>query len=168
MAEKVLIYLFRNDLRVTDNPILHHLGSTDHGFTHLLPVYVFPHVQMDVSGFIKDLERKQLYPVSTSRVGNFSRCGPHRAKFIAESVWDLKTSLKSLNSDLLLRVGEHNEVVEDQIKAFQDRDIEVGAVWMTGLVGSEELEQERKVSETCEALGVECKIWPDVKYFIDE
>jgi deoxyribodipyrimidine photo-lyase len=123
---------------------------------------------MDVSGFIKDLERKQLYPVSTSRVGNFSRCGPHRAKFIAESVWDLKTSLKSLNSDLLLRVGEHNEVVEDQIKAFQDRDIEVGAVWMTGLVGSEELEQERKVSETCEALGVECKIWPDVKYFIDD
>jgi deoxyribodipyrimidine photo-lyase len=166
--EKVLIYLFRNDLRVADHPVLDYLASVDHGFTHLLPVYVFPALQMDLSGFIQDEEQKQRFQVKTSRVGHFPRCGPYRAKFIAESVWDLKSSLKSLDSDLLLRVGEHAEVVEDLVDAFQSRKIDVGAVWMTGHVGSEEQDQEQAVSAACKVRNVKCKIWQDEKYFIDE
>lgn len=50
--EKVLIYLFRNDLRVADYPVLDYLASVDHGFTYLLPVYVFPALQMNLSEFI--------------------------------------------------------------------------------------------------------------------
>lgn len=165
---KVLIYLFRNDLRVGDHPILHHLATVQHDYTHFLPVYVFPASQMNLSGFIKDDEQRQLYPGPTSRVGGFPRCGPHRAKFIAESVWDLKSSLKSLDSDLLLRVGDHNEVVEDLVDAFKSRDIEVGAVWMTGHLGSEEQAQEVAVSAVCKERSVESKIWVDEKYFVDE
>ncbi|PTD03494.1 putative cryptochrome DASH [Fusarium culmorum] len=39
-GNKLLVYLLRRDLRTIDNPILHHLATFDHGFTHLLPIYI--------------------------------------------------------------------------------------------------------------------------------
>ncbi len=97
MVENILIYLFHRDLRVTDNPILHRLATAEHGFTHLLPVFVFPAHQMEVSGFIRDGSPSP-YPEARSRVGRYWRCGPHRAKFVGETVWNLKQSLESLGS----------------------------------------------------------------------
>jgi hypothetical protein len=92
-SKKLLVYLMRRDLRVCDNPILHHLGTAkEHGFTHLLPVYVFPAHQVEVSGFIDDPDLKSPYPEARSRIGKFWRCGPHRAKFLAQSVWGITTS----------------------------------------------------------------------------
>src|SRR4051812_20077249 len=75
---KLLIYLMRRDLRVSDNPILHSLATEkDHGFTHLLPLYVFPAQQVEVSGFIHAEGKKSPYPEARSQVGGFWRCGPH-------------------------------------------------------------------------------------------
>ncbi|KAM0363004.1 hypothetical protein ACHAO7_011150 [Fusarium culmorum] len=39
-GNKLLVYLLRRDLRTIDNPILHHLATFDHDFTHLLPIYI--------------------------------------------------------------------------------------------------------------------------------
>ncbi|KAB5560128.1 putative cryptochrome [Coniochaeta sp. 2T2.1] len=168
----ILIYLLRKDLRVADNPVLHYLASTpDHGFTHLLPVYVFPDIQMDLSGFVDDDDEDldQYGEISPrSRVGHFARCGPHRAKFIAETVWDLKSSLEDLGSGLVLRAGDHARVVSSLVKGFRKNLYKVGAVWITGLVGSEEVGQERAVSEACKSLDVDFKLWSDEKYFIDD
>lgn len=123
---------------------------------------------MDLSGLAGDeaSEHDQVY--TRSPVGHFARCGPHRAKFIAETVWSLKGSLEALQSGLVLRAGDHGKVVSDLVEGFKKNQLRVGAVWTTGLVGSEEDDQERAVSAVCKDQDVDIKIWADEKYFIDE
>lgn len=162
----VLIYLMRRDLRVADNPILHALSSQkDHGFTHLLPIYVFSAAQVEVSGFIPEGGKKSPYPEARSQVAGFWRCGPHRARFLAESVWDARSGLEHVGSDLCLRVGTVGEVIKG---VLESEEMKVGCVWMTGEEGGEEKREERDVKQACEKKGVEFKIWEDEKYFIDE
>ncbi|KAH8812668.1 DASH family cryptochrome [Xylogone sp. PMI_703] len=179
----LLIYVLRRDLRQADNPILHKLAtSPDHGFTHLLPVYVFAAQQIEVSGFLVPASDttpppKSPYPEAKSRVGGFWRCGPHRAKFLAESVWDLKSSLENVGSGLCVRVGLVRDVVSALVEGFQQNDdtgstgetkLNVGAVWMTSEEAVEEKEEEKDVKEVCEKLGVGFKLWRDEKYFVDD
>lgn len=168
----VLIYLLRRDLRLADNPIFHHLATDSHPFTHILPLYVFPAQQVEVSGFIPvSSGKKSPYPEARSEVGGFWRCGPHRARFLAESVWDLKGALEDLGSGLTVRVGMVGEVVENLLQGLAvdgDGTKSLGAVWMTGEEGVEEKREERDVKVACRRAGVECKVWVDEKYFIDE
>ncbi|KAI0125161.1 putative cryptochrome [Xylariales sp. AK1849] len=167
-ADNVLIYLVRRDLRVSDNPILHSLASSpDHGFTYLLPVYVFLPQQIEVSGFIKD-GSKSPYPEARSETGWFWRCGPHRAKIIASSVWDMKESLESLGSGLNIQVGQYSAVLESILSGLKEKGHKVGAVWMTSDEGIEEKQDEKKISSICSSDGIDFKLWPDEKYFIDD
>ncbi|KAK5998881.1 Putative cryptochrome DASH [Cladobotryum mycophilum] len=167
-GDKLLIYVLRRDLRVADNPIFHHLATTtNHGFTHLLPVYVFPSHQVETSGFLKDGETSP-YPPALSSVGKFWRCGPHRAKFTAECVWDMKVNLEALNSGLIMRVGSATDVVKHIIQHFQDKGPPVGAVWMTEEPSHEEIQEQDAVSKLCADSKVDFKLWLDEKYFIDD
>jgi deoxyribodipyrimidine photo-lyase len=167
-ASSVLIYLLRRDLRVSDNPVLHHLAATsDHGFTHLLPIYVFPAHQIEVSGFLRD-GVKSPYPEARSPVGGYWRCGPHRAKFLAQSVWNLKGSLENLGSGLVMRIGMLDEVLQGLIEGLAEKEQKVSAVWLTAEVAVEEKREEKAISSVCEKHGVEFKAWLDEKYFIDE
>ncbi|KND92837.1 putative cryptochrome DASH, mitochondrial [Tolypocladium ophioglossoides CBS 100239] len=167
-AGKLLVYLLRRDLRASDNPILHHLATTsDHGYTHLLPIYVFPSRQIEISGFLEDGE-KSPYPQARSRVGGYWRCGPHRAKFIAQSVWDLKDDLERLDSGLMIRVGDFKDVLTHLIRGFKDNSTNVDTVWMTEDVSSEEVAEQDAVATGCSHNGVGFKLWPDNKYFIDD
>lgn len=163
---KLLVYLMRRDMRVSDNPILHHLATEkDHGFTHLLPLYVFPAQQVEVSGFIEG-EGKCPYPEARSQVGGFWRCGPHRAKFLGESVWDLKEGLEKVGSGLCIRAGMVGDVVSQLLK--ETKNVKIGAVWMTAEEGVEEQREERDVRQACEKAGVKSKFWVDEKYLLDE
>ncbi|KAG7131586.1 putative cryptochrome DASH like protein [Verticillium longisporum] len=167
-AVNILIYLLRHDLRVSDNPVFHHLATVkDHGFTHLLPVYVFPAHQIGISGFIRD-GSKSPYPEARSDLGGYWRCGPHRARFLAQSVWELKESLQGLNSDLCLRAGSFDDVLQALLKGFSDKQQKVGAVWMTSEEAVEEKRDERAVSRVCSEVGVDFKLWQDEKYFVDD
>ncbi|RSL53813.1 putative cryptochrome DASH [Fusarium duplospermum] len=166
-GSKLLVYLLRRDLRATDNPILHHLATADHGFTHLLPVYVLPPHQIEVSGFLTE-NHKSPYPQALSQVGRFWRCGPHRAKFTAESIWDLKDSLEDLGSGLVLRIGSFSDVVRQLIQALNDNHHSVDAVWMTEDVSSEEVDDQDAVSAVCSEKSVGFKLWRDDKYFVDD
>ena len=162
------MYLLRRDLRVSDNPILHYLATTsDHGFTHFLPVYVFPAHQVEVSGFLKGGEVSP-YPPARSHVGKFWRCGPHRAKFTAETVWNLKENLEELGSGLSIRVGSHRDVLEHMINELKNTVPSVSEVWMTEEPSWEEVEEQESVSTLCSELNIEFKLWKDEKYFIDE
>lgn len=166
--DKILIYLLRRDLRVTDNPILHHLSTnSNHGFSHLLPIFVFPHYQTEISGFLKD-GQKSPYPPALSQVGKFWRCGPHRAKFLAQSVWDLKTGLEEVDSGLVLRVGAPQDVLRSVLKHFKDSQEQVGAVWMTEEKSSEEIDEQKALAAVCAEHDVDFKLWLDEKYFIDD
>ncbi len=172
-ASSVLVYLMRRDLRIEDNPVFHELTrQKPPKYAYLLPVYVFSAQQLEVSGFIpKDTTTKSPYPEARSAVGGFWRCGPHRAKFLAESVWDLKEKLEQVASGLEIRVGMVGEVVRKMLEGLAKEGADttkIGAVWMTAEEGGEEKREERDVRKACEEYGVEFKLFKDEKYFIDE
>lgn len=163
----------RRDLRLEDNPVFWEISQKkDSPYTHLLPLYIFSAQQIEVSGFIpKDSGKRSPYPEARSAVGNFWRCGSHRAQFLAESVWDLKTSLCEAGSGLEVRVGMVGEVISNIVDAFpaeKDKEVQVGGVWMTSDEGGEEKKEESDVKRVCEKAGIEFKLFPDEKYFIDE
>ena len=171
-SPRVLVYLLRRDLRLADNPVFNELAKTfqqsQHPYTHLLPVYVFAAQQIEVSGFLSsDLERSP-FPEARSNVGGFWRCGHHRAKFLAESVWDLKSSLGKIGSGLEVRVGMAGQVIRDLLDAFKKESTEVVGVWMTDEEGIEEKREERDVKKAAQGAGTEFKLWTDEKYYIDE
>ncbi|KAG5949930.1 hypothetical protein E4U53_005629 [Claviceps sorghi] len=165
---KLLVYLLRRDLRVADNPILHHLATvSDHGFTHLLPIYIFPAQQVEISGFLKKGETSP-YPPALSHVGKFWRCGPHRAKFLAESVWNLKNNLEDLGSGLVIRVGSAKDVLDHLVGAMKSTATTVTSVWMTEELSWEEKQEQKAVASLCSERDVDFKIWKDEKYFVDD
>ena len=172
--KKVLVYLLRRDLRVADNPIFHEIsklaGQSQKPFTHVLPIYVFPAQQVEVSGFLEDESKKSPYPEARSEVGKFWRCGPHRAKFLAQSVWDVKSELESRGSGLAIRVGMINDVLDDLLSAFQTKqqDVKVVGLWMTEEDGVEEKREERAAQSIAQKKGVDFRLWTDEKYFIDD
>lgn len=174
MSQRVLVYLLRRDLRVADNPVFHEiskLANQSHTpFTHILPVYVFAAQQVEVSGFLQDQEKRSPYPEARSETGKFWRCGPHRARFLAQSVWDLKTDLASKGSDLVIRAGLVGDVLEDILASFKNKEqeVQVVGVWMTEEEGVEEKQEERAARKAAEAQGVDFRLWSDEKYFIDD
>ena len=165
--ENVLIYVLRRDLRLDDNPVFHEIArlylSGKARFTHVLPLYVFNARQIEVSGFFTGSPSP--YPEARSQVGKFWRCGPHRARFVCESVWDLKQTLESVHSGLCIRAGNLQDVVQS---ALDSLGAEVMGVWMTADVTPEELEDEASVRAIVEAGGKEFRLFKDDKYFIDE
>ena len=163
----------RRDLRLEDNPIFHEIVQKENTtYTYLLPLYVFAAEQIEVSGFIsKGSGKKSPYPEARSAVGGFWRCGSHRAKFLAESVWDLKETLEGARSGLEIRVGMLGEVIDKMLEGFaveKDKGVSIGGVWMANEEGGEEKKEERDVKIACEKAGVEFKLFTDEKYFIDE
>ncbi len=164
----MLIYLVRRDMRVSDNPILHRLAtSSNHEFTHFLPLFVFPPHQIEVSGLLKD-GHVSPYPEARSAVGRFWRCGPHRAKFIVESVWNLKENFEKLGSDLIIRAGAFDAVLKSVIDKLRGKQFRIGAVWMIEEEADEEKRDESNIVEFCSKAGISVQMWLDEKYFIDE
>ncbi|TKA68507.1 hypothetical protein B0A49_06524 [Cryomyces minteri] len=172
-SPRILIYIMRRDLRIADNPILSEMSrlyqQTKHPFTHLLPIYVFPADQVEVSGFLRPDEQRSPYPEARSFVGDFWRCGHHRAKFVAESVWCLKKDLEGLGSGLEIRVGRVGDVLKQVLEGYKEKsDAQVTGVWMTSEEGVEERREERDVKRIMNQEGMEFRLWTDEKYFIDE
>ncbi|KAL8968456.1 MAG: hypothetical protein Q9183_002449 [Haloplaca sp. 2 TL-2023] len=162
----------RRDLRVADNPILHEISKitqqSQHPFTHFLPVYIFAAQQIEVSGFLSSDSDRSPFPEARSQAGGFWRCGPHRAKFLAESVWDAKKGLEKAGNGLAIRVGMAGQVIQDMLEAFKRADTEVAGVWMTEEEGVEEKREERDVRKAAEGAQTEFKLWVDEKYFVDD
>ncbi|KAL2042721.1 hypothetical protein N7G274_004480 [Stereocaulon virgatum] len=171
-SPRVLVYLLRRDLRLADNPIFNELAKTfqqsQHPYTHLLPVYIFAAQQIEVSGFLSSDSDRSPFPEARSNVGGFWRCGHHRAKFLAESVWDLKSSLGKIGSGLEVRVGMAGQVIRDLLDAFKKESTEVVGVWMTDEEGVEEKREERDVKKAAQGAGTDFKLWTDEKYYIDD
>lgn len=171
-SPRVLIYLLRRDLRLADNPIFTEVSKTfqqsQHPYTHFLPVYVFAAQQIEVSGFLTSDADHSPFPEARSNAAGFWRCGPHRAKFLAESVWDLRTSLDKVGSGLEIRVGMVGQVIKDLLDGFKREKTEVAGVWMTDEEGVEEKREERDVMRVVDGAGVGYKIWTDEKYYVDE
>jgi deoxyribodipyrimidine photo-lyase len=170
---RVLIYLLRRDLRLADNPVLHEIArlhsQSERSFSHLLPIYIFPAEQIEVSGFLSSDAERPPYKEARSQVGGFWRCGRLRAKFVAESVWFLKKDLESVGSGLEIRVGAVQDAVRSILDGFKERDdVDVHGVWMTEEEGWEEKQQEKHVERLMEQEDKEFRLFADEKYYIDE
>lgn len=172
-APRVLILLLRRDLRLTDNPIFHAISQTGNSLrpTHLLPVFVFNATQVEVSGFVSGsggtTSTASPFPEARSRVGGFWRCGPHRAKFLAESVWDMKERLRHhLGSDLVLRVGRPGDVLAALVAELQaaGAGADVAGLWMHCALDTEERGEERRVQQALRKLGVDVRLFEDGSY----
>lgn len=151
-----LIYILRHDLRLADNPIFHALSSRSANFTHLIPVYVLTPHQIEVSGLSQS--NISPYPEARSRVGKFWRCGPHRVKFLSEAIHDLKDTLRGLGSDLLVRVGPLDTVVDGLLNSEALKG-KRGAVWMSRDWATEEIIEEGKVRRVVQNAKVDWKVW---------
>ncbi|KAF2708411.1 cryptochrome DASH [Pleomassaria siparia CBS 279.74] len=201
---RILIYILRRDVRLSDNPIFHRaslsakpgsqtdstlrhrsckgedLPTSEHeslDFTHLLPVYIFPANQVEVSGFLPSSVVRSPYVEARSRVAGLWRTGPHRARFTAEGVWGLKERLEGLGcgSGLEVRVGLIGDVVQHMLSWYAERSGEdednradVAGIWMSNEDGTEEKRDEAEVKNISEQNGVAFKVWDDVKYYIDD
>jgi deoxyribodipyrimidine photo-lyase len=90
MSERIILVWFRNDLRIHDNEIL--LEATRKA-DKVLPVYCFDpyYFQNNADG--------------TPKTGTL------RARFLLESVADLRKNLQALDSELIIRIGDPTEVL---------------------------------------------------------
>lgn len=196
---RILLYVLSRDVRLSDNPAFHAASlhaarpnsarnspngdrrhrddslTSEHGganFTHLLPVYVFPANQIEVSGFLSSPTDKSPYPEARSEVAKVWRTGSHRVQFIADGVWDLKEKIAGLNcgSGLEMRVGRTSEVVSDILEWYSKGEHEgkISGIWMTADDNTEEKREVESVKKLAEEHGVDFKAWADEKYYIDE
>lgn len=99
MSKRRAIVWFRNDLRLHDNEAL-----TDalRCAEEVLPVYIFD---------------ERIFLGKTHY--GFPKTGKHRAKFIIESVADLRNSLSSRNTNLVVRIGKPEELIFDLARQYQ-------------------------------------------------
>lgn len=134
MSERTILVWFRNDLRVHDNEIL--LEATRKA-DKVLPVFVFdPH-----------------YFTVTASGGQ--KTGSHRARFLIESVADLRQNLQKLGGDLLIAQGNPAEVIPQLAAQY-----EVNEVYHHREVAFEET----NISEEVEAALWKMKL--NLKHFI--
>ncbi len=134
MSEKIILVWFRNDLRVHDNEILlEAVRKAD----KVLPVYCFDPYYFKAT------------PTDTLKTGNI------RAKFLLESVANLRYNLQQLGGELIVRTGNPAEILP-QLAA----DYHITEVYHHREVAFEET----AVSEQVEAALWKMKI--NLKHFI--
>jgi deoxyribodipyrimidine photo-lyase len=134
MSEKTILVWFRNDLRVHDNEILFEaIRKAD----KVLPVYCFD----------------PFYFKTTA--SGLSKTGNIRARFLLESVADLRHNLQKLGGDLIVRTGNPAEVIPGLAQQYQ-----VSEVYHHREVAFEETQ----ISEEVEAALWKIKL--NLKHFI--
>jgi deoxyribodipyrimidine photo-lyase len=131
MSEKITLVWFRNDLRIHDNAIL--LEAVQKSAA-IIPIYCFDPRHFTETTF------------QTKKTGNF------RAKFLLESIADLKLSLKNLGGDLLVKMGKPEEILPEICKKYN-----VDSVYHHREVASEETEISSLVEDALWKLRINLK-----------
>jgi len=134
MSEKTILVWFRNDLRVHDNEILF---EATRKADKVLPVYVF-----------------DPFYFKTTELG-LLKTGNIRAKFLLESVADLRDNLQKLGGELIVRIGNPAEIIPQLAQQY-----EVSEVYHHREVAFEETQ----ISEEVEAALWKIKL--NLKHFI--
>ena len=131
MASKRILIWYRNDLRLHDHePLVYALKQR----AEIIPVYCFDPRQFGTTSF------------------GFPKTGSFRAQFLLESVADLRRSLQSLNSDLIICHGHPETIIPDLVKT-----LDIFAVLFHGEVTSEETIVENKLKSALHKNGTKFK-----------
>jgi deoxyribodipyrimidine photo-lyase len=134
MADRTILVWFRNDLRVHDNEIL--LEATRKA-DKILPVYCFDPFYFKTN------------PSGHPKIGNF------RARFLLESVADLRTTLRQMGGDLIIRIGNPAEILPLLAEEYQVNEV---------YHHREVADEETAISEQVEAVLWKIKL--NLKHFI--
>ncbi|MDG5766032.1 DASH family cryptochrome [Balneolales bacterium ANBcel1] len=124
----VSLHFFRNDLRLNDNPALSHAAR---GGSRLIPLFVFDDRATAKSSF------------------GFSRTGPHRQRFILESVTRLHNNLKARGSGLITASGRPHEIIASLCDAM-----DITLVAFQEEIAPEEKETEQAIREVLSTRGI--------------
>ncbi|MBW4698348.1 MAG: DASH family cryptochrome [Aphanocapsa lilacina HA4352-LM1] len=128
MSTKTVLVWYRNDLRLHDHePTTRALRE----HARIVPLYCVDPRQFGKTPF------------------GFEKTGPFRARFLLESVADLRRSLGRLGSDLLVRRGHPEEVIPALVS-----ELGIASVHYHGEVTSEELAVERNLQAALAPLNV--------------
>ncbi len=102
MSEKTILVWFRNDLRIHDNEIL---SEAVRRADKVLPVYVFDpyYFRTSASGVLKT--------------------GSFRARFLLESVANLRTNLQQCGAELVIRTGDPAEVLTQLAEEYHISEV---------------------------------------------
>ncbi len=143
MAERRIILWYRNDLRIHDHEPL--VKATQSG-AKIIPVYCFDDRQFGKTSF------------------GFAKTGAFRAQFLLEAVADLRASLRSLGSDLVVRSG-----LPELEVATLAQELDVSAVYFHEEVTAEETQVECALEKALSAIGISIKsFWGQTLYHRDE
>ncbi len=135
-----ILFWFRNDLRLHDNEAF--LQATEMG--PVLPVYV-----IDPSIFKK------------TKLG-FKKTGPFRAKFLLESLQDLRENLRERGADLIVRVGDP---ATELAKIAKERDVLFAVA--SKEVTQEETSLEFELSQQMKRLNIDMDlVWGATLYHV--
>ncbi|MCY7394493.1 MAG: deoxyribodipyrimidine photo-lyase, partial [Leptolyngbyaceae cyanobacterium CAN_BIN12] len=144
MTDQRILIWFRSDLRSHDHEPLHRAIQANPEF--VLPLYCFESRQFGQTSF------------------GFPKTGAFRAQFLLESVADLRRSLQSLGSDLIIRQGNPEVVIPDLAK-----QLGITAVYYHQEVTSEEIAVEESINQALAAIGVKCqRFWGHTLYHPDD
>ncbi|MGF1479418.1 MAG: DASH family cryptochrome [Cyanophyceae cyanobacterium] len=142
MTQRVLIW-YRNDLRLHDHEPMHQALKEQ---AQVIPVYCFDERQFGTTAF------------------GFAKTGQYRARFLLESLSDLKTSLQKLGSDLIVRRG-----LPEKVLPALAQELRADAVYYHEEATSEELGVETALKEALSAIDGELSaFWGTSLYHIDD
>lgn len=142
MTQSRILVWFRNDLRLHDHEPLHR--ALQQG-VEIIPCYCFDPRHFGTTAF------------------GFPKTGAFRAKFLLESVMDLRRSLQQRSSNLLLRIGKPEVVIPELVKPLN-----LTSVYFHQEVTSEERIVERQLATALQPLGVQLQsFWGHTLYHPD-
>ncbi|WOL16012.1 hypothetical protein Cni_G24794 [Canna indica] len=137
------IVWFRADLRLHDHEAL---SAANADSLSLLPVFLFDP---------RDFGRSP---------SGFDRTGPYRARFLIDSVAELRQGLRRRGSDLVVRIGRPEVVLPELARAAG-----ADAVYAHREVSHDEARVEERVGKAMEEEGIEVKyFWGSTLYHIDD
>src|SRR5579863_398948 len=102
MSEKTILVWFRNDLRIHDNEILFEAAKKA---DKILPVYCF-----------------DPFYYKTTAMG-LHKTGNIRARFLIESVEDLRRNLRNIGGELIIRMGNPAEIIPHLAQQYQVSEV---------------------------------------------
>ncbi|MBE9152390.1 deoxyribodipyrimidine photo-lyase, partial [Coleofasciculus sp. LEGE 07092] len=143
MTEKPILLWYRDDLRLHDHEPLYHALKVK---ARVIPFYCFDNRQFGTTSF------------------GFPKTGAFRTQFLLESVTDLRSSLRSLGSDLVVRRGFPEEIIPTLAK-----ELHISEVYYHQEVTSEERAVETALKNALAQIGVTVKeFWGSTLYHPDD
>ena len=135
MNNQNILVWFRNDLRSHDCETLYRASQEARQTgAKIFPLYCFDPTHFDETSF------------------GFEKTGAFRAKFLIESIVNIRESLRSLSSDLIVRVGHPDQVLPKLVD-----QLEIGAVYYHAEVTTEEKTVEKKLGSILKEQNVSFK-----------